>query len=83
MPRTYEAVYHKGRVDWIAPRPHLPEGTRLVVVVEEQGCGLVGREATLSVLDAAWGAWGTRKSAEEIDRELTELRSDWEPSAGA
>lgn len=80
MLRSYQAVYRGGRLRWSAPRPRLAEGTRVIVVVEED-LAAAEREAARRVLDTAWGAWGSNRSPDELDRDLDALRSEWEGSA--
>ena len=78
MLRAYEAVYTEGRLDWVTLRPDLPDGTPVLVVVEDKIRGALDEPGRRQVLDAAWGAWGKRKTPGEVDKELAALREEWE-----
>ena len=78
MLRTYGAVYRKGVLNWLGRAPNLSEGSHVLVVVEAQPSPEEYRITLRRVLDKAWGAWGIGKTPDEIDRELAEMREEWE-----
>lgn len=61
MLRAYEAVVIKGRIDWVAPRPQLADGTRLLVVAEEAEPLNRVSEADHCALETALGGVASRR----------------------
>jgi hypothetical protein len=70
MLRAYEAVCRKGRLEWVRLPPDLAEGTRLLLLIEDRNPREMDEQGCREVLGAAWGAWGTRKTSDEVDEEL-------------
>lgn len=85
MLKNYHAIYEKGKLKWINGKPDIKDGTKVTVLIEHQAHPRPKRtkEEIRNILDEAWGAWGTGKSLEEIDREIETMREaawsrDWE-----
>lgn len=78
MLKTYEAVYDHGALKWIGDSP--PEDvSRVVVVVDVPSETKKHKLSKIrKVLSATRGAWSVGKSIEEIDKEIANMRTDWE-----
>lgn len=81
MHKTYEAIYENRGHQWVDERP---EGSRrrvLVTVLEErpnsEEHARRSAEEVKQVLHEARGAWATRKTPDEINREVEAVRAEW------
>ena len=78
MIKSYAATYEKGRLTWVAEKPEIEDGERVLVVVEARQSRQRRQQEVHQALQEARGAWGTGKSLEEIDREIQTRRAvDW------
>jgi len=69
MHRGYEAIYRKGELEWVDGMPSIPDGERVVVMVDRPGTATEREKEFEKIWDAARGAWGLGKSVEEVDRD--------------
>ena len=78
MLKSYKAIYNHGKLHWLNDKPETEQAQVIVTVIEEH----VEPERSLKeihqIFDEAWGAWGTGKTPDEIDREIEARRADWE-----
>ena len=78
MLKSYEATYEKGRLKWIQESPDIEDGEKVIVVVEAKPILERRKQDIHTALVEARGAWGTGKSLDEIDREISTRReADW------
>ena len=73
--QTYEALLEDGQLEWLGKRPEAGRHRVLVTVLEPPR---PSPEEVQRVLDAAYGAWGTGKSLDEIDAEIEAMRAEWD-----
>lgn len=91
MHRTYEAICEGDRLEWLGERPSAGR-RRVLVTVLDNGASSASSEQEVPsnrkprprsseevrrILDETRGAWGD-KSADEIDREIEEMRKEWD-----
>ena len=78
MLKSYEALYEGGRLKWVRGEPDIKDGVRVIVVVEAESPPEQQKGAICRAVEEARGAWGSEKSLEEIDREISARRlADW------
>ncbi len=77
MLKNYEAVYEDGRLKWLGDRP-TSNGARVIVTVLEEEGAAKSVEARKAAFARAKGCVRPRKSIEEIDADIREMRAEWE-----
>ena len=79
MQRSYEAIYESGGLRWVSEHPTIPDGERVLVVVEGRSRPeRAGGEETRKLLDAAWGCVEPPRTADDIDRDIARMRAEWD-----
>jgi len=78
MLQTYEAIYSDNQFHWInqAP-PKLDKEVPVVLVMDVEKTAANPKKNLHEVLQRAWGCLGKGKSLDEIDREINEMRKEW------
>jgi len=76
MLKSYEAIYDRGRLHWTRDKPPDSRMRVIVTVIEEE---IEALEATQrkALLDQARGSVTPRRTKAEIDRDISEMRSEW------
>ncbi len=77
MLKSYEAVYEDGKLRWIREQPASKKMRVLVTVLEEE-TDAATPAALKAMLERAKGCVRPRKSIEEIDADIREVRAEWE-----
>lgn len=78
MLKSYEAIYDHGQLLWLKDKPDTEQARVIVTIVEEPVKPRRSSQEIRQIFDEAWGAWGTGKTPDEIDREIEAMRADWE-----
>jgi hypothetical protein len=78
--KSYEAIYEKDTLKWLAERPEIADGEHVIVMVKNREVPDKSEKAKIrETLNRAWGAWGTGKTLDEIDDEIRQMRErDWD-----
>ena len=78
MLQTYEAIYSGNQFRWIdrAP-PKLDKEVRVVLVMNVEPAPIKPQESIHDLLQRTRGAWGKGKTMDEIDAEISAMRSEW------
>lgn len=74
---TYNAIYEDGQLEWIGDQPGPGRHRVEVRVLDGEGESRDPDEVQ-RILDEAHGAWGTDKTAKEIDDEVEKMRDEWD-----
>lgn len=79
MLKSYEAVYDHGALKWVGDAPPIEDVSKVVVVVDVPSKTKKHKLSEIrKALSSTRGAWSAGKSIEEIDKEIENMRADWE-----
>jgi len=80
MLQTYEAIYSDNQFHWInqAP-PKFDKKVPVVVVMNVEHTTTKPDDFDIDdILECACGAWSSGKTLDEIDKEINEMRREWD-----
>jgi len=79
MLKSYDAVYDHGALKWVGDAPPIDDVSKVVVVVDVPSKTKKNKLSdTQKVLSSTRGAWSSGKSIGEVDKEIENMRADWE-----
>ena len=79
MLQTYQAIYKNNQFFWVNQvPPNLNKEVPVVVVMDVEPTPTKPQKNLREVLQRAWGCLGNGKSLDEIDREINEMRQEWD-----
>lgn len=78
MAEIYEAICENDHLEWLGEEPRKGRHHVQVTIMGERAPEKRSREEIQRILDETRGAWGTGKTADQIDQEIKEMRKEWD-----